>query len=147
VEKRRLPKIWKNETKTRNQMFKKSLRINTASLTAEQELEKILEVCIPVFSGLALAYVVLFMFYHSVQSGVRTCLTDNSLSIIVLSIIIIALKSVFLRLHGLKGFPKSQSYTHLPSSTPSSSCLPLRFLNLSPVSFNTRFFLLYTSVV
>ena len=44
AERRRLPKILKTETKTRTQMFKKSLRINVSAMTPEQELEKIQEV-------------------------------------------------------------------------------------------------------
>jgi len=46
AEKRRLPKILKTETKTRTQIFKKSLRLNVNSMTPEQELEKLQEVCV-----------------------------------------------------------------------------------------------------
>jgi Polo kinase kinase len=44
AEKRRLPKVLKNETKTRTQQFKKSLRLTITTMTPEQELEKIQEV-------------------------------------------------------------------------------------------------------
>jgi hypothetical protein len=55
AEKRRLPKVLKNETKTRTQIFKKSLRLNIATLTPEQELEKIQEVS-SLFKTIARSY-------------------------------------------------------------------------------------------
>lgn len=40
-ERARLPKIQRSEAKTRMAMFKKSLRITAASITPEQEREKV----------------------------------------------------------------------------------------------------------
>lgn len=44
VENKRLPKIMKNEGKTRALMFKQSLRISIVGLTADQEKERIKQV-------------------------------------------------------------------------------------------------------
>ena len=44
IEKKRLPKILKDEMKTRSLMFKESLRISQGSLSSEQEREKMREV-------------------------------------------------------------------------------------------------------
>ena len=44
VEKKRLPKIQKSEMKTRQQLFKQSLRISQIGMSAEHERDKIRQV-------------------------------------------------------------------------------------------------------